>query len=140
MVACLLLGMLVSALTMVFNQSSIAWRSGTAGVTNLNKSRSEIGKMHDFADEMLPGLASHEDMNYRVASMWKDGNLRSDRGYESATPPFSYADAKVGRIITVASAGQGQSSGLFIVGVRSAGPDRAWDTEDDITTWPEGVQ
>ena len=27
----------------------------------------------------------------------------------------------------------------FIVGVRSAGPDRQWDTEDDISTWPEEV-
>jgi hypothetical protein len=26
------------------------------------------------------------------------------------------------------------------VGVRSAGPDRKWDTADDITTWPEEIE
>ena len=35
MVACLLLGMLVSALTMLFNTSAVAWRTGTAGVAEI---------------------------------------------------------------------------------------------------------
>ena len=36
LVASLLLGLLVTILTMVFNQSSIAWRIGTAGVSDLD--------------------------------------------------------------------------------------------------------
>ena len=26
-----------------------------------------------------------------------------------------------------------------VIGVKSAGPDREWDTWDDITTWPEEI-
>ena len=35
LVASLLLGMLMTILTMIFNQSSIAWRTGVAGVADL---------------------------------------------------------------------------------------------------------
>ena len=37
LVASLLLGMLVTILTMIFNQSSIAWRTGVAGVADLDE-------------------------------------------------------------------------------------------------------
>ena len=39
LVASLLLGMLVTILTMVFNQSSIAWRTGKASVSVIDKMR-----------------------------------------------------------------------------------------------------
>ena len=29
---------------------------------------------------------------------------------------------------------------MYVVGVRSAGPDRFFDTEDDITTWPDEIE
>ena len=35
LVASLLLGMMVTVLTMIFNQSSIAWRTGIAGVVEI---------------------------------------------------------------------------------------------------------
>ena len=137
MVACLLLGMMVSALTMVFNQSSIAWRTGMAGVVNLADTRSDLGKKHDNYDNILPGLKTAEDMGYRAASLWKNGQLRTDRAFDAATESHSYSDAKTAKPQSVASASSGQSVSLFTVGVRSAGPDGRFDTADDLTTYPE---
>ena len=39
----------------------------------------------------------------------------------------------------VSGAGNGGGSSLFTVGVRSAGPNRTFGDEDDITTWPEDI-
>ncbi len=137
MVACLLLGMLVSALTMVFNQSSIAWRTGMAGVVNLADTRNDLGKKHDNYDNILPGLKTAEDMEYRAVSLWKNGQLRTDRAFDSATESLSYSDAMTGRAQGISSASAGQSVSLFTVGVRSSGPDGRFDTDDDLTTYPE---
>ena len=137
MVACLLLGMLVSALTMVFNKSSIAWRTGMAGVVNLEDTRNGLGKKHDNYDNILPGLKTAEDMQYRAVSLWKNGQLRTDRAFDSATESLSYSDAKTGRAQSISSASSGQSVSLYTVGVRSYGPDRLLGTADDITTYPE---
>ena len=139
MVACLLLGILVSALTMVFNQSSIAWRTGMAGVVNLNDTRSELGKKHDNYDNILPGLKTAEDMGYRAVSLWKNGQLRTDRAFAAATESLSYDDAKNAKPQGLSSASAGQSVSLFTVGVRSYGPDGLLGTADDITTYPEGL-
>ena len=139
MVACLLLGILVSALTMVFNQSSIAWRTGMAGVVNLYNTRTDLGKKHDNYDNILPGLKTAEDMGYRAVSLWKNGQLRTDRAFAAATESLSYADAKNAKPQGLSSASAGQSVSLFTVGVRSYGPDGLLGTADDITTYPEGL-
>ena len=141
MVACLLLGMLVSALTMVFNQSSIAWRTGMAGVVNLADTRSDLGKKHDNYDNLLPLLkksdSEYGNISSRVVSLWENGQLRTDRAFAPATESLSYPDAKTAKPQRVASASSGQSASLFTVGVRSAGPDGRFDTADDLTTYPE---
>lgn len=139
MVASLLLSMLVVALTMMFNQSSIAWRTGVAGVAELNDSRSDIGRLNDLRDDLLPGLRTKEDMGYRTVSIWNGENLRTDRAYDTAAAGISYEQAKKGGEISVRRAGAGVWSTLVTVGVRSAGPDRRWNTSDDITTWPDEV-
>ena len=137
MVASLLLGMLVTALTMIFNQSSIAWRVGMAGVVNLSDTRSDLGKKHDNYDNILPGLKTDKDMEYRAVSLWKNGQLRTDRAFDAATESLSYADAKNGKPQSISSASAGQSVSLFTVGVRSYGPDGRLGTAYDITTYPE---
>ena len=139
MVACLLMGMLVSALTMVFNQSSIAWRTGMAGVVNLYNTRTDLGKKHDNYDNILPGLKTDEDMGYRAVSLWKEGRLRTDRAFDTATESLSYSDAKTAKPQDISSASGVRSVSLFTVGVRSAGPDGRFDTADDITTYPEDL-
>lgn len=150
MVACLLLGMLVSALTMLFNSSAVAWRTGIAGVAELKDAREELGTLHNIMDDLLPGLGQKgaaEDgrsVSYRIVSVWDpnaENTLRSDRAFTSSfswgkASTISLSDAKVGTKITLSSAGTGASRDLFSVGVRSAGPDRQFGTKDDITTWP----
>ncbi len=44
LVASLLLSMLVVILTMVFNQSSIAWRTGKASVSQMDEMRRELSR------------------------------------------------------------------------------------------------
>ena len=136
MVACLLLGMLVSALTMVFNQSSIAWRTGMAGVVNLYNTRTDLGKKHDNYEKILPGLKTKEDMEYRAVSLWKDGQLRTDRAFDVATESLSYAAAMTSREQGISDADSGWSVSLFTIGVRSAGPDGVFGTADDLSTYP----
>ena len=160
LVASLLLATLVTILTMMFNQSSIAWRTGTAGIVNLNKTRGGLGAFEDIRDDVLPGLGDQNPgtgqsdtrtIKYRTVSLWQksaDNRLRTSAqrafnmdeaikwGYSSA---FTISDAKTAKEKDVADKGTGQSVSLFSVGVRSLGPDGKPDTEDDINTWPEEI-
>jgi len=150
LVASLLLGMMVTILTMVFNSSSIAWRTGTAGVAQLNDTRRQLGAFHDVRDEILPGLGDRtakgnsRSLTYRTVSLWQKNsdNLRTDRAYAnvqwSGAPQFTMGDAAAGKQYTV-EGGRTQGGSLFTVGVRSAGPNREFGDEDDITTWPDEV-
>lgn len=143
MVACLLLGMLVTVLTMVFNQSSIAWRTGMAGVVNLHYTRTSLGSYHEQYDNALPGLPSDGKIAYQTRSPWDRANGKflkaaGTRAFESFSPAFQYNQAANGQSFAVQGpTGGGQGVSLFTVGVRSAGPDGIWETEDDVTTWPE---
>lgn len=157
MVASLLLGMLVTTLTMLFNSSSVAWRTGTAGVSELKDVRSSLGVFHDIQDDILPGLGDKgsgngagqgdsRSLNYRTVSLWdpsQDNKLRTDRAYKQinwqGAPNIGISDAIKGASKSVGKAGAGTGSGLFTVGVRSLGPDGRPDTEDDITTWPDQI-
>lgn len=157
LVASLLLGILVTVLTMLFNSSSIAWRTGTAGVAKLQTVRSALGVTHEIRDEVLPGLGDtsvsssgdSRSIQYRTVSILSDEDdevkLRTDtsnRAYKEIqwdkAPQFSISDAKKGGEKAL-SGGQTVGSGLFTVGVRSAGPDGDFGTADDITTWPDEV-
>lgn len=157
MVASVLLGMLMVVLTMIFNQSSIAWRTGVAGVAELGDTRRALGAFREISDDILPGVGDknvsggagdNRNVNYRTVSVWqKNGSgLRTgQRAYEMVgswgfAPSITLADAMTGASKGISSAGAGQSASLFTVGVRSAGPDRKFNTEDDITTWPEEVE
>lgn len=154
MVASMLLGMLVTTLTMLFNSSSVAWRTGTAGVVELKNTRSALGTFHDIEDDLLPGLGdknvssdASRSLTYRTVSVWKEGQdnkLRTDRAFDNSfswgkAPQISMSDAQKGAKKSLDSAGSGQQSGLYTVGVRSAGPDGKWDTADDISTWPDQI-
>lgn len=147
LVASLLLGILVTILTMLFNSSSIAWRTGTAGVAKLQTVRRQLGIAHEIRDEALPGL-DNRPLTYRTVSILNDENgtvaLRTDTGraykqiWWDTAPEFNLSAAKNGSPKTLSN-GQMVGSGLFTVGVRSAGPDKEFGTEDDITTWPDEV-
>jgi len=156
LVASLLLGMLVTILTMVFNQSSIAWRTGKAGVAQLTETRHHLAVAQNRADDLLPRIdTSSKSSIGRIVGAWdEDGAVRKraltrfDAGDCQFTPPsFSaYSSAGTGgRIqpwaqVTGLKAMRSGSSKNFIVGVLSYGPDGRRGTEDDITSWPGDVQ
>ena len=148
MVASLLLGMLVTILTMIFNQSSIAWRTGTAGVAELQDTRRQLGTFHDCRDAVLPGVGEGKatgksrSVSKRTVSLFqKNSNqLRTGRAYDSVKwdgPSVSTAGDQ-GQSQPL-SGGKKAGGGTFTVGVRSAGPNGQFGDEDDITTWPDEV-
>jgi prepilin-type N-terminal cleavage/methylation domain-containing protein len=149
LVASLLLGMLVTILTMVFNQSSIAWRTGMAGVADLDEVRDNIAEIREEADNIFV----HGNSAYRLTGLWKtDGSLRtracnaSDaEAGDSIVILTSVNGATKGKDITVERVGSEKpDSGkkTYTVGVTSWGPDRRVNesTYDDITTWPDEIE
>ena len=73
LVASMLLGMLVTVLTMVFNQSSIAWRIGSAMTSNMDDVRDNIAELREESDN---AFVYGNDV-YRTVGLWdENGNLR----------------------------------------------------------------
>lgn len=157
--ASLLLSLLVTALTMIFNQTSIAWRTGVADVAELGDTRAELGTIHDIEDDALPGLgetgystgaSDNRAVRYRTVSIfrnWGGGSLgrnqstaASGRLYDEIPASTLWGriqDARKGTSMPLAN-GKTRSRSAYIVGVRSAGPDGNFATEDDnISTLPE---
>ena len=145
LVAALLMGMLVTILTMVFNQSSIAWRTGKASVAEMDEMRRYYSQVQRHADDALPGVK--DTTAGRISGAWDgDGALQKRAlakwdtaigiNSSSFTPPSSDKscvrcpgrDFKTG---TIAS---------YTVGVWSYGPDGEPNTGDDISTWPVDVE
>ena len=143
LVASLLLGMLVTILTMVFNQSSVAWRTGTAGVADLDNKRQNIATWHVEADAALPRV--YGTRKYRVVSPWEgDGTIRrrSVELVDSQNLPggIDFDRPETWRGKSVPGSGKSRRLISFVVGVTSAGPDGEFKTGDDITTWPKDIK
>ena len=152
LVASVLMGMLVTILTMIFNQSAIAWRTGKAGVADMTETERNLSRIHYMADNLLPYMGD----NYCIASPWDDSDgkdsktLQSrgirkaselEKGLNTVSGNFGNADAGKGAWLKSSLGRPDQKSGAnFIVGVRSWRPDRQPDTADDITTWPDEVE
>lgn len=163
LVASLLLGMLMTVLTMLFNQSSIAWRTGVAGVNDLDEVRETIGRVRNEADNAYiwkngsPQVAS-------IVSIWRSdagGKTGSQKLRRRAIDAGTESDiqqgekitailgslntgasgAKAGQIVTQSSisCGQGQTGNAdnYSVNVRCAGPDGKHNTYDDIWSFPD---
>ena len=145
MVASLLLAMLVTILTMIFNQSSIAWTTGTASVAGLGDVRRDMAVVGQQADNLLEAEGALAGL--QVVTIWDpNGNgVRTDTegravdrkglsGKSNAMrEPYQSESISVGSASTA-----GKDS--YIVGVTSWGPDRQTGgdhTWDDITTMPE---
>ncbi len=155
LVASLLLGMLVTILTMVFNSSSIAWRTGKAGVAQLSSMRRQLSLAQYRADNLLPCVdPKNETTLGYIGSAWRpDGTIRTravsklpnDNGF--SVPSFGNFDsARSSQNVpswvefTCSATIQKGSANSYIVGVLSWGPDGVRDTEDDISTWPLEVE
>lgn len=147
LVACLLLGMLVSLLTQVFSQSSIAWATGVATVKDMDDERKDIAAIQAASDDLLDKdgdmvRSVFEDMtstSFRrraVENSPSDNEMVSRVRGQFDSPgnwaPIALRDAQSeesGRV------GFGDGS-AYLVGVTSLGPDGQRGTWDDITTWP----
>ena len=155
LVASLLLGMLVTILTMIFNQSSIAWRTGVAGVVDMDDIRDNMAEVREEADNAF----IHGGEVYRHVGLWDSkGNLR-DRACDAPNSQI----VKVGddkyranilregkgklntnntkpsdfKLISVGNAKKTGSVKSYTVNVMSAGPNRVFGDYDDVWSNPD---
>ena len=161
LVASLLLGMLVTVLTMIFSQSSIAWRTGMAGVADLDDVRDNMAEIREEADNAF----AWGNEVFRSVGLWdKNGNLRDrscdatgsttageDSGKWRANVlrggPQSALTQRTNRKLwgsqNMLSVGQSQNPRDFktyTVNVMSAGPNRQFDDWDDVWSWPDDFE
>lgn len=86
LVASMLLGLLVTILTMIFNQSSIAWRIGVAVTSNMDDVRDNIAALHEEADNAFV----YNGTIYRTVGLWDSaGELRDRAVGVQGTPAYS---------------------------------------------------
>ena len=149
LVASLLLGMLMTILTMIFNQSSIAWRTGMAGTVDMDDVRENIAEIREEADNAFVWGGQL----FRHTGVWgKDGQLRkracdaagsgsdeNDSHAEFLRTKLSNLTNLKPRDFTVQNVGNGnaKSAKTYTVNVMSAGPNRQFDDWDDIWSWPD---
>ena len=150
LVASALLAMLVTILTMIFNQSSIAWSTGTAAVAGLGDVRQSISLyQNDAENTILSDQAS--PVALKVTSVWAEDGSGLKTGTEAArtlTKTFAKTAPERSDLEDPGSSSAGAQtvSGAnpngrdsYIVGVTSWGPDGKPGTWDDISTMPEEV-
>lgn len=149
LVASLLLGMLVTILTSIFNQSSIAWRTGTAGVADLDDVRDNMAEIREEADnafvwnQRVQSLTGLWDENGKLRRRACDAGtatekdiarvLRSQGITSNNRQPWMATE----NMISVGKRGSAASIKTYTVNVKSAGPDREFNTYDDIWSFPD---
>lgn len=152
LVASLLLSMLVMILTMVFNQSSIAWRTGKASVAEMDKVRRYLSQTVRQAENILPGVDANRQYG-QVVSAWEDDKWKGQNSalrkraverlnntllkgsFDPVANPRAWQNPNLSLSITPNGA-----FGAYTVGVWSYGPDGKEDTEDDISSWPNEME
>ncbi|MBO5905219.1 MAG: prepilin-type N-terminal cleavage/methylation domain-containing protein [Kiritimatiellae bacterium] len=146
LVASLLLGLLVSVLTMLFNQSSISWRTGVSSVEDLNKVRRNIASLRDDADNAyIWGNNTHF-----LLGLWNDeegGELRKrawDVGDEDGAKSASQIPDNINEndLMTVPVGDADAAEAKFrsyVINVKSAGPNKVFGDYDDIWSYPDDI-
>ena len=117
----MLLAMLITILTMVFNSSSIAWSTGKASVAEMDEIRQKMSES-------------------KVANqVW--GSMRPDLDIQRGKTGKGEWVRKTGnQLWTTLKPGNVNISGgtkEYVVGVWSLGPDGRPNSGDDISTWPD---
>ena len=161
LVASLLLGMLVIILTMVFNQSSIAWRTGKASIVQMDKMRRLMSQVQRRGGELLPGVKPGSESTFGcVCSAWDNTEWNGQKGSLNKRAVVNYTDSKysLNSLINTSLIRPGERAQAwmkpnenfnsadvdalksFAVGVWSYGPDREPGTADDISTWPDEME
>ncbi len=164
LVASMLLAMLITILTMVFNSSSIAWSTGKASVAEMDEVRRKMSAASIVADNAVPRVDVTDPKKWGyLRSPWdKNGDPRpraivtrnewdvADKIWDLMPPNLDIQQGKTGKGEWVRKNGvqlwstldnlRGSlSSGTkgYAVGVWSVGPDGKENTGDDISTWPD---
>lgn len=151
LVATMLLAMLVTILTMIFNQSSVAWTIGVASLTGMNDIRRKDAIYAAEAEDALRRDSSGGNP-VRLVSVWDDSGTGLRTGGRTVVSATDGTDGF--KLLTLTAqdmedtlpdknfmlgSGTSQSRASYIVGVTSWGPDGEKGTWDDITTMPEEV-
>ena len=161
LVASLLLGLLTTILTMIINQSAIAWRTGTASIADLDDVRDNIAVLREEADNAfvwdgeirrIVGLwdrngklndracdAPGSDVNSADSGRWRANllNKKAASLKSASSNPNAPVWRKGQNDLVVGQGDGGNSEDTYIVNVMSAGPDRKFDTWDDIWSYPD---
>lgn len=144
LVASLLLGLLVTILTMIFNQSSIAWRTGMAGTVDMDQVRENIAEVREEADNAFVWGSRL----YQNTGLWKsNGQLRNrscsapDQTDQGETRP-TYLENKMSNLSNLkpeyfsefsVGSGNAKAAKTYTVNVMSGGP--ANDIMDYRAIW-----
>ncbi|MBR4614855.1 MAG: prepilin-type N-terminal cleavage/methylation domain-containing protein [Kiritimatiellae bacterium] len=158
LVAALLLGMLVTVLTMVFNQSSIAWRTGVAGLMDMDEVRDNIAAVRDEADSIY--IWNNE--LHRTLSIWKENGSGAPQLKKRAVDSADNADVEERAKVKYLKGQSGltqsdlkpkdsfgpvdvkqtesQSGKNWIVNVKSRGPNGVLNDYDDIWSMPDDFE
>ena len=164
LVASMLMAMLITILTMVFNSSSIAWSTGKASVAEMDEIRQKMSAASIAADNAVPRVDANSPSDWGLlVSPWRaDGSLRrrgivkmseskvANQVWGSMRPDLDIQRGKTGKgewvrktgnqLWTTLKPGNVNISGgtkEYVVGVWSLGPDGRPNSGDDISTWPD---
>lgn len=142
--ASLLLGMLMTVLTMVFSQSSISWRTGMAGIVDTDDVREKVADVRYKADNVYVWKGQAKCIRDVFDNQ---GRLRTERlisdNFENDTTgwrPDNLSEnmqAKDSYGLCSSMKGKTLSADTYVVNVMSAGPDCKMDTYDDIWSFPD---
>ena len=166
LVASMLLAMLITILTMVFNSSSIAWSTGKASVAEMDEVRQKTSSAGIVADNVIPRVDVNDVAAWgQLVGPWRqdaDGTLRrrtmvkvteNELGknvWGSMQPDLDMTEGKTGKGEWVRNSSKmlwvflrpgnikiAGGTKDYVVGVWSLGPDGKPNSGDDISTWPD---
>jgi len=153
LVASMLLAMLITILTMVFNSSSIAWSTGKASVAEMDDVRLRMSAATMIADNAVPGVEAGNvnTWGYLVGPWKSDGSIRQRaivpnmQGESVLTKPslssgkgtWVYNNEQLWATFKPGSVQISGKAKAYVVGVWSLGPDGKANSGDDISTWPD---
>ncbi len=159
LVASMLMAMLITILTMVFNSSSIAWSTGKAGVAEMDKVRNNMAVAGMVADNAVPGAErgneqkwgvlvgpwkSNGDIRHRAIEKFSSENVLVNKASSQMTMPtvqrkgtWVYDSGRLWTEVNVENFSSPAGAKAYVVGVWSYGPDGTPDSGDDISTWPD---
>ncbi len=160
LVASILMAMLITILTMVFNSSSIAWSTGKASVKEMNVLRRGMSLATIEADNAVPGVEVRNGKvnvprwGYLVGPWDEQGqlNLRAVKNapvggsrvlgnmpsLSSGKGTWLYSgNEALWATFTPDKVQNAQREKTYVVGVWSFGPDGKENSGDDISTWPD---